>query len=83
MNDTYAKIRAYGVPHDLLRDLEDRIYAGLIDEWEQETRRIGHLLVAWGLDDIWRAVYCLHEPDAEPGDERAFLHEHPAGEAEP
>jgi hypothetical protein len=82
MSDTGAKIRAYGVPQALLREFEDGIYAGLIGEWGAETRRIGHLLLEFGLDDIWRRVYRLHEPDAQAGDEHAFLRDR-AGNPDP
>jgi hypothetical protein len=70
--------RTYGVPNDLLLDLQLELVTPVFADWHQELARIGRLLCEHQQGRLWREVYRLHFGDDEytVGDELVFLLEH-------
>ena len=78
------QVLAYGVPHELLSELDLDVESGILDEWDDCMRRIGHLLVYHGQHALWQLVYLEYKRDSTYalGDETLFLmHEPTSGQA--
>jgi hypothetical protein len=69
------QISAYGVPDELLGRFEMAIAGGIVDEWHENMRAIGQMLVYHGQHDLWQLAYLEYNQGSSYalGDETLFL----------
>jgi hypothetical protein len=75
----WNKALAYGLPPELLADLEKDAAGQILDDWQRCMRRIGEVLVYHGQHALWQLVYLeWHPGDSYAlGDETLFLNGEP------
>jgi hypothetical protein len=77
--------QTYGVPEDLMLDLQLELVTPVFADWHGELAHIGRLLCDHHQSTLWREVYQLHFGADEyvGGDELLFLLEQESSAANP